>query len=183
MKKNIWILSFLILTVPSVCFSASRTLNGIPENEQLGMMAGLALACNAGGLLDDYELIASRIMANPAVTKQEELSLFRGYAQAKLKAYKEQKNAPEVSCGEVLDRFSRLPIFQSVVYADGTVKLPDGKVITPKRKTKMIPAKKPASKKYSKAVKRSKKSHSRQTDTVKNVSDVNRKNEVVSLKR
>ena len=73
-------------------FAASRTLNGINENEQLGMTAGLALACNAGGKLDDYELIASRIIANTSQTDLEQKKAERQYAEAKFRAIKNKKN-------------------------------------------------------------------------------------------
>ncbi|MBR5130163.1 MAG: hypothetical protein IKV03_02940 [Alphaproteobacteria bacterium] len=118
-----------VLFLSSSVFADSRTLKGINENEQLGMMAGLALACNAGGKLDDYELIASRIIANTSQTNLEQKKAERQYAEAKFKAYKEHKASPKAGCGEILESFSNLPIFRSVVYADGSVKTPDGKML------------------------------------------------------
>ena len=118
-----------ILFFSTTVFATSRTLNGINENEQLGMMAGLALACNAGAKLDDYELIASRLLANTAQTNAEQKQAERQYAEAKFKAYKDHKASPRASCGEILESFSALPIFRSVVYADGSIKTPDGKIL------------------------------------------------------
>lgn len=141
MKKILFVM-MLSCVISSVALANSRTLNGINENEQLGMMAGLALACNAGGKLDDYELIASRLLANTAQTDLEEKKAVRQYAEAKFRAYKEQKETPQAGCGEILESFSNLPIFKSVVYADGTIKTPDGKVLKPRPG-----AKKPVSKK------------------------------------
>lgn len=131
MKKFLYMIMISVV-VTTQAFAASRTLNGINENEQLGMTAGLALACNAGGKLDDYELIASRIIANTAQTDLEQKKAERQYAEAKFRAYKEQKETPQAGCGEILESFSNLPIFKSVVYADGTVKTPDGKVLKPR---------------------------------------------------
>lgn len=119
----------LICLMTTTAIAGSRTINGINDNEQLGMMAGLALACNAGGKLDDYELIASRILANTAQTDAEEKKAVKEYARAKFKAYQEQKNMPQATCGEVLDTFNHLPIFKSIVYANGTVKMPDGRIL------------------------------------------------------
>ena len=48
-------------------------------------------------------------------------------------AYNEQKNNPQVGCGTVLESFRNLPIFKSVVYADGSVKMYDGSYLKPKR--------------------------------------------------
>ena len=128
MQKTI-LSALIMLCLSSSVWAASRTLNGINENEQLGMMAGLALACNAGAKLDDYELIASRLLANTAQTNAEQRQAERQYAEAKFKAYKEHKASPQASCGEILESFSGLPIFRSVVYADGSIKTPDGKFL------------------------------------------------------
>lgn len=111
----------------------TRTLDGINEAQQLGMTAGIALACNAGGKLDDFELIASRIIANKALTPEAEKEGYEEYAVSKFNAYNMQRKNPQASCGEVLDSFSRLPIFKSVVYADGGVKMYDGSYLKPLR--------------------------------------------------
>lgn len=139
MKKIIGVVFAVSFLSVTTAWAASRTLNGINENQQLGMMAGLALACNAGGRLDDYELIASRIIANSAPTDLAEQKAVREYAEAKFKAFKEQKETPQATCGEILDAFSKLPIFKSVVYADGTVQTPDGHTLKPRKGAK-VPA-------------------------------------------
>lgn len=139
MKKTFCALFAVCIFCATSAVAASRTLNGINENQQLGMMAGLALACNAGGKLDDYELIASRILANSAPTELAEKNAVREYAEAKFNAFKEQKETPQATCGEILESFSRLPIFKSVVYADGTVRTPDGRILKPRKGAK-IPA-------------------------------------------
>ena len=142
MKKIFWICMFCTGMIAGQVQATSRTMNGITENEQLGMMAGLALACNAGGKLDDYELIASRILSNTAQTDADERKANRVYAEAKFKAYREHKISPNATCGEVLDTFNHLPIFKSTVYADGTVKMPDGQILKPRKGAKVN--KKPA---------------------------------------
>ena len=111
----------------------SRTVEGMTEAEQLGITAGTALACNAGGKLDDFELIASRIIANKSLTEKDEKEGYETYAIAKFNAYNTQRKNPQASCGEVLDSFTRLPIFKSVVYADGGVKMYDGSYLKPLR--------------------------------------------------
>ncbi len=135
MKKGILSL-FLVIAFGCSCptvAQVTRTAQGLSESEQLGITAGTALACNAGAKLDDFELIASRIIANQAATEEIEKERYTQFAQSKLKAYKEQKDNPQMSCGEVLSSFNRLPIFRSVVYADGSVKMPNGALLKPKR--------------------------------------------------
>ena len=58
------------------------------------------------------------------------------YAKAKLKAFKEQKQRNLIPCADVLKRFENQEIFKAVVYRDGTVKMPNGKVIKPERPVK-----------------------------------------------
>ena len=140
MKK---LILFLCLCA-STAVASERTTNGLSEASQLGITAGLALACNAGGKLDDFELIASRIIANNALTEEGEKAGYREFAEAKLRAYQEQRSNPQESCGAVLDSFNRLPIFRSTVYADGGVKLYDGTYLKPRRP---IATKKPTGKK------------------------------------
>ncbi len=135
MKNIFWAVFFLMLvSSPAV---AQRTDEGLSVPEQLGITAGLAAACQADAdTLKNYELIASRLIANPAPTLDVEHAELKAYAQAKLNAMKDQKKKPQLSCREVLTRFKRQPLFGSVVYRDGTVKLPDGKIVKPKRPLK-----------------------------------------------
>lgn len=133
MKKILTALFILVITGSALAVETSRTANGLTEAEQLGITAGTALACNAGGKLDDFELIASRIIANKALTKADENKGYHEFAEAKFRAYNEQRENPQIPCGDVLASFSRLPIFKSVVYADGGVKMYDGSYLKPQR--------------------------------------------------
>ena len=135
--KKIIIFLFLLMTLP-VYADSDRTTEGMTEAEQLGVTAGLALACNAGGKLDDFELIASRLIANKALTEEAEQKGYREFAEAKFNAYNEQKNDPKESCGAILDSFNQLPLFRSVVFADGGLKMYDGTYLKPPRPVKPI---------------------------------------------
>ena len=147
MKKNS-LISLCILTT-FLCsgdvLANSRTMQGVSETEQLGISAGVALACHADQeQLKNYEMIASRIISNPLKTVAAEKEALRLYAQAKLKAYTEHKKQKLMNCNEVLSRFESQEIFKSVIYRDGTIKMPNGKVIKPERplKTKKTSKKK-----------------------------------------
>ncbi len=130
MKKIILFLCVLSL-IPSIC-KAQLGTKSMTDAQQLGAMAGIALACNAGSRLDDFELIASYIMGNSAATEEARTTAFKEYAAEKLRTYNLQRDQKPTPCPEALQHFYNLPIFASVVYADGTVKLPDGKIIKPK---------------------------------------------------
>ena len=146
MKKIIMML-ILLAAVPVYAMGGERTTEGMTEAEQLGVTAGLALACNAGSKLDDFELIASRLIANKALTAEAEQKGYREFAEAKLGAYNEQKNDPHESCGAILDSFNHLPLFRSVVFADGGLKLYDGTYLKPPRPVKPVNTKVKAKKK------------------------------------
>ncbi len=136
MKKA---LIFLLLTLmPVICQAQSRTGNGLTDAEKLAILAGAAQACQANqDKLINYEVIVSRILVNPTTSEQEETAVLTAYARKKFQVFNEQKAAPEMDCAEVLRRFDNLEIFKSVVYQDGTVKLPDGKIIKPVRPVKV----------------------------------------------
>lgn len=132
MKRLLFIFLYPIFVLP-VC---AQGLNSASDAEQLGLLAGLALACGSKQKLDDFELISSRLIANSATTEKEEKDQIRVYMQAKWNAMQRQKNNPAASCSEVLQRFDQLPLFNSTVYRDGSVKLPDGKWSKPLRPNK-----------------------------------------------
>ncbi len=113
---------------------AQRTLTGTTETQQLGMAAGAALACGAGQELDDFELIASRIIANKSPSRQREIEELKVYAEEKLRTYNMQRTSPPEDCATVLNSFMNMSIFSSTIYSDGTVKLPDGSLLKPRKK-------------------------------------------------
>lgn len=148
MKKLSLLLATTLFFTSTVCLAQSRTSKGLSEAEKLAITAGAAQACLADSdKLKNYEVIVSRILVNPTVTEKEETEILTTYAQKKLQVYKEQKNAPEMDCLEVLRRFDNLPIFKSVVYKDGTIQLPDGRKIKPKRPVKQVVTTQPGTKK------------------------------------
>ena len=120
----------------ATAFETGRTSQGLSELQQLGITAGVAGACGAGEKLKTFELIANRIIVNPTATVEEEKKQLKEFAAYKFSAYQEQKQRPTLSCREVIERFDSLPIFKSVIYADGTIKLPDGRIIKPQRPLK-----------------------------------------------
>ena len=112
----------LLLALPA--FGAN--LSVLEEAAQLGTMAGLADACGAKEKLENYELIAARLIANKAPTVEAEKAGYRRYAEEKLRAKQAHKSAPKLTCGEILNRFQKMPLFKSIVYRDGSLKFYDG---------------------------------------------------------
>ena len=122
MKKFFLILFLLLQT--RMAFGAK--LSVLDEAAQLGTMAGLAQACGAQKKLDDYELIAARIIANKSGSIEAEQMGYRRYAEEKVNAAKIHLKSPKMSCSEIIHRFEKMPIFKSIVYKDGSLKFYDG---------------------------------------------------------
>lgn len=135
MKKLLFLFGIGLASF-GMAFETGRTSQGLSELQQLGITAGVAGACGVGEKLKTFELIANRIIANPTATEEEEKKQLKEFAAYKLAAYNEQKRQPTLSCQEIIKRFNGLPIFKSVIYADGTIKLPDGRIIKPTRPLK-----------------------------------------------
>ena len=114
---------FMLLWVMPV-FAANLSL--LDEAAQLGTIAGLAEACGENKKVQDYELIAARLIANKSNSEEQEMEGYRRYAAEKLRAKKEHQKSPKLTCGEILNRFQKLPLFKSVVYKDGSLKFYDG---------------------------------------------------------
>ena len=123
MKKFGLILGMCFLSFSLVAAEPSV----LEEAALLGTMAGLAETCGEKDKkLSDFELISSRLIANKSISDKEEIRGYRRYAEEKATAMRKQKNNPKLSCGEILRRFENMPIFKSVVYSDGSLKLSDG---------------------------------------------------------
>lgn len=142
MKKSIsLVLLGLSVIISSPVLAQSRTVKGVSPTQQLGISAGVALACQVDrDDLKNYEMIASRLIANPLPSDDAEKVALEEYAKAKLTAYEDQKKKNTMNCTEVLSRFHNQKIFDAIVYQDGTLEMPDGKIIKPKRPVMKMPS-------------------------------------------
>lgn len=130
MKNFALIISILFFSFSS--FGAS--LSVLDEAAILGTMAGLAEKCGEKTKrIEDYELIASRLIADKSSSEEEEIRGYRRYAEEKATAIRKQNNNPQMACNEILQRFENMPIFKSVVYSDGSLKLYDGTFLKARR--------------------------------------------------
>ena len=132
--KRMFYLFLLGVAMPfGVC---AQNVRAMSDAEQLGMFAGWAMACGSTTKLEDFELIASRILANQSPSDEIEKKQVRIYSQAKWDALNQQKKGNQADCTEILEHFDQLPLFNSTVYGDGSVKLPDGTWSRPLRPVK-----------------------------------------------
>ena len=76
------------------------------------------------------------MLANQSATDELEKHEVQVYTQAKWVALQQQKKGNLADCHEILEGFNNLPLFNATVYADGSVKLPDGAWSKPLRPIK-----------------------------------------------
>ena len=130
MRKTIAVLflSLLPLTV-----HAAKQQN---DTEEMGSLAGVVLACKAYRPLYQFEEILSRYYSNTSSSEEAEKAKLRQYALAKagtFSIYSKRK----IDCAEVINDFSKMQIFKSELYSDGTLRLPDGKFLYPRGQKKL----------------------------------------------
>lgn len=130
MQKN----SIILLGCFLCCPVMAQEISALDEAALLGSMAGVAKACGENEQkLEDFELIAARLIANKTNSPEEEIMGYRRYAEENLASMRKHKENPQLSCDEILERFENMPIFESIVYQDGSLKLSDGTFLQAKR--------------------------------------------------
>jgi hypothetical protein len=104
----------------------------LKDVENLGYVSGEGLACGAQKY-PSYETIARAYMVSSAKSDKEQADGMYMYNKAKVKGYTRKKRSGLIGCDEVNIRFNNQKILQSKLYKNGTIKLPDGKVIKPRK--------------------------------------------------
>ena len=105
----------------------------IEDVRSFGYVAGEGLACGASRY-PAYELIARAFLVSSAKTDEEQAKGMYEYNSAKAEAYLSKKQDGLYECEYINQRFDKQKIFASKLYKNGTLKLPDGKVIKPRQK-------------------------------------------------
>ena len=103
----------------------------LEEVKALGLVAGQGLACKASKY-ETYELLARAYIISKASDDDMQEAGMRAYNSAKVNTYVNQRNESS-GCSQIRKRFDEQPLFKSTLYGDGTIKTPDGKIITPRQ--------------------------------------------------
>lgn len=109
------------------------SISYLEDVRNLGYVSGEGLACGATKY-PSYELIARAYLVSTAKSDKEQADGMYEYNKAKATAFMEKRGDGYWGCEEVNRRFNNQKIFKSTLYKDGTIKLPDGKIIRPRRK-------------------------------------------------
>ncbi|MBP5399637.1 MAG: hypothetical protein J6Y53_04390 [Alphaproteobacteria bacterium] len=126
---------FLILIFSIIAFSAhaenSITPSYIEEMNALGYVSGTGLACGAARY-STFEMLARAILITKAVSDQNQEEGMRAYNSSKADAFLAKQSDGLYNCDELNARFNNQKIFKTILYADGTLKMYDGKVYHPR---------------------------------------------------
>lgn len=128
MKLRIYTLFILALVYANNAFSSDY----LEDVKNLGYVSGEGLACGAQKY-PSYETIARAYLISSAKSDSEQADGMYMYNKAKVRGYTRKKGSGLIGCDEVNIRFNNQKILQSKLYKNGTIKLPDGKVIKPRQ--------------------------------------------------
>ena len=127
MKKTVL---FAILTLISANAHAEG-VSYIEEMQSLGAVSGQGLACQAQRY-DTFELLARAIMISKASSDTEQEQGMQAYNEYKVNAFISKMKDGFADCKNIASAFDKQAIFKATLYGDGTIKMPDGTIITPR---------------------------------------------------
>lgn len=121
----------MVVLLSFSAFPAVAQMSYIEEIRALGSVSGQGLACNSPKY-DKYEMLARAIMLTKAPSSKMLQDGVYAYNAAKADSYLAKQRDGGYLCGEIAGLFDNQDIFRITLYEDGTLKMPDGGIITPK---------------------------------------------------
>lgn len=112
--------------------TASAQMPYLQEVKALGVISGQGLACGSSKY-DTFELLARAILLTKAPSDRLRRDAVYAYSEAKADAYLSKQMDGFYECAQINRRFDAQEIFKAVLYADGTIKMPDGQILTPRQ--------------------------------------------------
>ena len=112
--------------------ASAKELTYLEEMQQLGDVAGQGLACRARKY-QKYELLARALLVTKSPSDNLQQQAMRVYNEAKISAMTAIYETDYAGCDKIVYSFNRQKIFQTILYADGKIKLYDGTMLTPRK--------------------------------------------------
>jgi hypothetical protein len=104
----------------------------LEEVKALGVISGQGMACGSSKH-PTFEMLARAIMLTKAPTPQMLNEAAYIYSEEKADTYLSKQMDGYYQCDAIVRRFDNQDIFKINLYADGTLKMPDGQIITPRQ--------------------------------------------------
>lgn len=126
MKKFLFVLLLLYSS------GANAQMSYLDEAKTLGIIAGQGLACQAAKY-QTFELLARAIILTKSPSDNLQSEGLKAYMKEKADIFVSKQLDGFADCPEIAARFDNQDIFKATLYADGTIKMPDGQIITPRK--------------------------------------------------
>ncbi len=127
MKKWLYLFAF------SFCpLTAAAQMPYMEEIRALGAISGQGMACGAEKY-DTFEMLVRAILLSKSPSDVLQGKAMYAYNEEKANAYMSKQMDGFYGCAEINRRFNAQDIFKAVLYDDGTIQMPDGTIITPRR--------------------------------------------------
>lgn len=111
--------------------AAQAQMSYIEEAKSLGTIAGQGLACEASKY-QTFELLARAIILTKSPSDTQQNDALKAYMEKKADVFVSKQLDKFADCSNIAKRFDAQDIFKATLYADGTIKMPDGQIITPR---------------------------------------------------
>lgn len=102
------------------------------EARALGAVAGQGLACGSAKY-DTFELLARAIILTKSPSDALQDKALRIFTEEKADVFVSKQLDNFADCADIVSRFDAQDIFKATLYADGTIKMPDGQILTPRQ--------------------------------------------------
>lgn len=122
----------IAMVLSLIANAASAQMPYMEEVKALGAIAGQGLACGASKY-DDFELLARAILLTKSPSDKLQTDAIYVYSEEKADVYMSKELDGFYDCANINRRFDNQEIFKAVLYGDGTIKMPDGKILTPRK--------------------------------------------------
>ena len=130
--KNIFFCATLLLGFVGATAVSAKPITYQEEMYALGAVSGQGLACKSSKY-HQFELLARAIIVGKAPNAAVQQDGFDRYAAGQASAFVAAEESNFADCAEIIKRFDNQPIFKSVLYSDGRLKMPDGTLIKPRQ--------------------------------------------------
>lgn len=102
------------------------------EARALGAVAGQGLACGSTKY-DTFELLARAILLTKSPNDSLQSKALKIFTEEKADVFVSKQLDNFADCRRIVERFDAQDIFKTTLYADGTIKMPDGQILTPRQ--------------------------------------------------
>jgi len=122
----------MVLCIFTVSSANAQVTTYLDEAKGLGAAAGQGLACGASKY-ETFEMLSRAIIVTKATSDRQQAEGMYAYNDMKANAYMSKQMDAFFDCPNISRRFDNQEIFNITLYADGSMRMPDGQILTPRQ--------------------------------------------------